>query len=297
MDVVTSEFGHLALDADGRLDMDIHCAACEYNLRSLLPDGRCPECGIAIGQSTHGDMLRFCEPTWVETLTSGMNWIVLSILLALVLGCGGNLVLFYVNKPAAAPPLYLIGGVVALIGYWKLTTLDPRKSTTEEGVTARQVVRLGQVLSLTLSLATIALQQIDMRLVEWVMMPAIVLGAIVTIALCMYAGALAERIPDQRLARHTRIVMWGWIVLGVAEVILALLGLAIGTSTTPTPGPGLWFGLVVVRGVSGIAALVSGIWSIMLIVKYRRRFRDAARLARETWARGAAGETYPAWPT
>ena len=75
----------LRLGPDGRLEMDIACVSCGYNLRGLAPDSRCPECGTAIGHSTRGDYLRFCDPGWVETLASGMNWIVAGIILAIVL--------------------------------------------------------------------------------------------------------------------------------------------------------------------------------------------------------------------
>ena len=53
----------IRLDDDGRiLEDDLACLACGYNLRGLLPDGACPECGTAVGRSTHGNLLRFCDP-------------------------------------------------------------------------------------------------------------------------------------------------------------------------------------------------------------------------------------------
>lgn len=39
------------LDAQGRLDVDLSCAGCGYNLRTQAPDGACPECGGAISAS------------------------------------------------------------------------------------------------------------------------------------------------------------------------------------------------------------------------------------------------------
>lgn len=35
----------------GYIDHDIVCSACGYNLRGLLPDGKCPECGTPIAES------------------------------------------------------------------------------------------------------------------------------------------------------------------------------------------------------------------------------------------------------
>ena len=51
------------LDDDGRiLEDDLTCLHCGYNLRGLLPEGDCPECGTAVARSTHGSLLRFCDP-------------------------------------------------------------------------------------------------------------------------------------------------------------------------------------------------------------------------------------------
>src|SRR5262245_32112317 len=74
-------------DSTGHIDVDMPCVACNYNLRGLDLDGACPECGLAIERSIHGDLLRFADPAWVRTIASGANWIVVSILLSIVLGC------------------------------------------------------------------------------------------------------------------------------------------------------------------------------------------------------------------
>ncbi len=42
----------LHLDGDGRITIDLPCACCGYNLRTLRPDGRCPECGGAVSASS-----------------------------------------------------------------------------------------------------------------------------------------------------------------------------------------------------------------------------------------------------
>ena len=78
MDIPEETSDKLRLDAEGRVDEGITCRKCGYNLRGLTTDvfRVCPECGTAAGHSTHGDMLRFCDPAWVCTLANGMNWIV-----------------------------------------------------------------------------------------------------------------------------------------------------------------------------------------------------------------------------
>src|SRR5258706_15757786 len=55
---------------------DTPCRKCGYNLRGLSGDGRCPECGTSVGFSLQGDLLRFCDPSWVDTLRRGVNCII-----------------------------------------------------------------------------------------------------------------------------------------------------------------------------------------------------------------------------
>lgn len=40
-----------AFPVGGSIATDLPCAGCRYNLRGLRPEGRCPECGLEIGQS------------------------------------------------------------------------------------------------------------------------------------------------------------------------------------------------------------------------------------------------------
>src|SRR5512145_2761759 len=109
----------LTVDANGRIDMDVQCVSCGYNLRGLLPEGRCPECGTAVGRSTRGDFLRFCDPTWVEKLASGMNWIVANLIVAVVVGAAAGGLAVAAQNQNYGIILGLIGGVVGLVGYWK----------------------------------------------------------------------------------------------------------------------------------------------------------------------------------
>ena len=69
----------IPLDEQGNIAADVSCLVCGYNLRTQPLQGRCPECGTAVGRSAHGDLLRYCEPGWVETLAGGMDWIVAGI--------------------------------------------------------------------------------------------------------------------------------------------------------------------------------------------------------------------------
>jgi len=48
MDFSSKASDKLKLDEEGRLDEDIACLKCGYNLRGLPTDDACPECGTAV---------------------------------------------------------------------------------------------------------------------------------------------------------------------------------------------------------------------------------------------------------
>lgn len=49
-------------EAPTRIDHSIGCTSCGYNLRGLMSDGKCPECGSAIEPSLRPAYLRFSPP-------------------------------------------------------------------------------------------------------------------------------------------------------------------------------------------------------------------------------------------
>ena len=59
-------------DGEGqRLLEDLLCNHCGYNLRGLLSEGRCPECGTEVARSLRGDLLVAADPAWLERLIRG----------------------------------------------------------------------------------------------------------------------------------------------------------------------------------------------------------------------------------
>src|SRR5262245_50051536 len=56
---------------------DTPCRKCNYNLRGLDPDSRCPECGTPVGLSLKGDLLRYSHPQWLGTIRRGATFIII----------------------------------------------------------------------------------------------------------------------------------------------------------------------------------------------------------------------------
>src|SRR5688572_1470165 len=77
-----------SVDPAGVVVADLSCRRCQYNLRTLSIGGRCPECGLAVGFSAQGDLLRFSDPNWVMTLRRGVLgilWGVAVLILGVIL--------------------------------------------------------------------------------------------------------------------------------------------------------------------------------------------------------------------
>ena len=51
-----------------RIDRDLPCARCGYNLRSLAISGRCPECGKPVRWTIDGNWLRYGDPAHLTRL-------------------------------------------------------------------------------------------------------------------------------------------------------------------------------------------------------------------------------------
>ena len=111
----------LPLDEEGAIVADLPCVACGYNLRGLSLDGRCPECGMAVERSTRGNLLRFCEPRWVETLASGTNWILASLAASIGVSALSAALVFIGNIPVPWRLIVLPIWLAKLVGFWKLT--------------------------------------------------------------------------------------------------------------------------------------------------------------------------------
>jgi hypothetical protein len=219
------------LDPQGRIDEDLPCRKCGYNLRTLLPEGRCPECATAVGRSLRGDHLRFADPNWVESLASGMNWIVASIVVGFLMGgvTGGTaMCLRWAPSPGAAWLMLpgLVIGLIGVIGYWKVTVPDPSGLGEEGGLNARKLLRFCQIGAYAIN-PLFQLLAIVVPIAVWIGVGSLVgglFGVIGTFAGFAYARLLAQRIPDDKLARSCRIVMWGMASLLLASATFAAVG-------------------------------------------------------------------------
>src|ERR1041385_4800198 len=102
-------------DAPRPVEKDLACRKCGYNLRGLMTDGRCPECGTAVGLSVMGDLLRFSDPNWVDTLGRGVKLIIAGVAV-LILGGVLSVAAAMVLGPAPLVVVVLGGWILVLMG-------------------------------------------------------------------------------------------------------------------------------------------------------------------------------------
>lgn len=272
-----SEISHIPLDEFGHVSADLPCISCGYNLRGLSPDSVCPECGIPIGRSQYGNLLRYSDPTWVKQLSSGMNWVIAAIIVGILSGCVSQLLIRSANVSIGLL-VAVVPQILHLIGYLKLTAPDPSKIESE--ITARQVVRYMAIASFVLSLANLSAAQMGqiMAVLACTVVGSLV-GLVFMFALGRHMSQLAFRIPDPTLARRTRIVVWGFLICMCMALVSAILVILSGGASAV--GAMIGGGVAL---VAGVGMLVLAILSLILIIRYQSAFKRAAQMALLTWA-------------
>ncbi|MEM1209112.1 MAG: hypothetical protein AAGI54_07570 [Planctomycetota bacterium] len=212
----------IPVDDQGRVDVDLPCLECGYNLRTQpLETGRCPECSLPVGRSVVGNRLRYCDPRWLTQIGWGLNLFAVSLLLV-----GGGIGSFAIMGSSAAWDAFLIVPatlwaclvVCACYAVWKSTKPDPMTQKDEWPINPRKIARLALILTVSLPIVPVILSasgETGMRASGligglWVL---IACGGV--LALFLYASQLAGRAQARRLKWFAR--------LGVAAPFLAVL--------------------------------------------------------------------------
>jgi len=239
----------IPVDEQGRVDVDLPCLECGYNLRTLsLDDGRCPECELPVGRSAVGNKLRYCDPAWVRQIVYGFNNIGMAMVL-IGLGFIGLQVISPAPVGITTRPSqgWLVGtiysvfaavlAVVCCYGAWKSTKPDPMTKLDERTVSWRKMaryltigfvafffVRVSVWTAVVYAVGTEPRGMYEWNDASWNVWLLIGIAALASVA--CYAGSLAGR-ADRR---------WlGWLLVVIASTV----GLA-GGSLTLTDSS--WFG-------------------------------------------------------
>jgi len=291
------------------LTTDIACARCGYNLRGLRAGHLCPECGTPIERSLIGNLLRFADPVWLDKLRLGVALKLWMLLVALVVGAGGAVAaafgLFVIQAA-----LSLVAGVLGLWALWLITTPEPNIATTEDPMSLRRLLRVCAVIGFfggqaqaftgaTPGIAPGALPGILVLVTIGVMM---LVGLVAMFGEFVYLRRFASRIPDQKLADNTTVVMWGFCGATAVVIIMAAIAAIVvvpvapaaqAGAVTPSNPPGWAVGVLGLLGCGVfVGLLVFGIWNIVLLFQYHGALRNVLAEAQHlAWQEHAASSS------
>ena len=281
--------GQVQLDPTGRLAQDIHCIHCGYNLRSLLPDQACPECGRPVEPSLRGDMLCFSSPAWLAKLAWGTVWLILGWVQWLVF-----YVLQFVWRPLLQQQLAVGTMAVSVqqvlcysmdaaefVGIWMVTCRDPRRLDERSPLDPRVLARI-------LLVAKCILQHVAWRAaLPWHPAPLSIGSTILWLIPCpiWLLGYICLYVHLARLARRIPATGLVWLTYaGIAAISIgSCVNVGHGLWQTSNAAAGRWvyvplWGSILIDWFLPLAYMVLLLAAQIL---YRMQFRRALRQSRQ----------------
>ncbi len=281
-----------AADGLGTLVADVPCRKCGYNLRGLSENTRCPECGVPVGLSLRGDLLRFADPDWVHQVARGLTIILWMIPIQLVVS-----LIVGILAPGSLTVGALVGlaaGIISFYGAWLMTEPDPSRVGEDVNITARKVIRISLIVGLASQPLSIGLEHGGasgpILVVLGLLSSAVTLvGLVGEFAKYIYYERLARRIPDDKLASRARFLRWAWTAaLLLSTAFGGVIMLLAGRNLT-----GAALGIACLFPLVGVALLVFGVLTLLLLLRLRKALAEQAQLARATWAAGSPPKFAP----
>lgn len=266
---------------------DVPCRRCGYNLRTLLVDAKCPECGTSVADSLRGNLLRDADPQWLERVGLGIALKLWNIVLGIF---GGGAAGFLVSQGFPGALMVLVTLAASVIGFWatyKITTQEPRIALQDDPERLRRALRVCAAVAFLgglLSHADVGGGAFVFRLIGTILSLA---GVFVMWGELCYFRRFADRVPDAKLRKSTTMLMWiapsTFAVFLIGTVGLALLArtlpktpiggvnVAYSTTTAPVPSAAIAVGSCFLLAFGAYLFL----WYVRILVKYRKAFREA----------------------
>ena len=265
---------------------------------------------MSVSHSTRADLLRFHDPRWLDSLANGTRLVIIGLLAGVGVGIVLSVMLALAGAgTGAAMSAVSIGAlmgtavtVVTIIGVWLVTAPEPGVGAGQERpVSARLLARwcvMAEIAAAPLQIAINSSGPVPWTGMPWPVLAVTALLGLVAVvgkvAALIYLGSLASRIPRPSLTRQTKTVAWGYGVCQGLGLTIGLVAASLlqGMMTPPGPGPSS-AGFMIVGGFLAcgisVAALVFGVWALVLLFLFAGAFRRVAADARMTWTVAGGG--------
>ena len=212
------------LGADGRIRIDIPCQHCRYDLRTLKPDGICPECGHPVSDSARDGLLRFSYPRWVKRLRLGALLLLIGIAGSIAGSCiqtrytarlpqkVGEVVRPQRGLPVLEQTVSCAAQLIVLGGLLLLTTREPVARSPESRHSPRLLLRTCLPVLCAFLLLDILQAFTGIGLHGWAGLARGVaqelVSALAFIAFLQQLINLLRRAPSSRMIRFAQIELW-----------------------------------------------------------------------------------------
>jgi hypothetical protein len=262
------------------LDQNLPCHRCGYNLRTLAPDARCPECSTPIASSLNPNLLRYADPSWTSILAVAFG--LMSI--TLVLQLGYYVILLLLARENLFPLLgrawdyfHFLERVHLFVGplFWLAVFLtghpEPSSAAPVRYVSLRRAMRVAAILTLLWNLLhTGTFQEGSMSQESWIEKPiGQVIELFAIILTSIFLLQIAKRTGIRRMMRHTIIGM-----LALILVYCSAIAVDIFSDERWTEPWSFYIGWVV-------AAIF--LYDAYVFFLFRRTLRKSAAFARQYW--------------
>lgn len=204
---------------------DLACHRCNYPLRGLDPNGRCPECGLEISVSLSADNLRFADPLWLHAIHLGLVSLIAGIgAMAVSIAWSEAISIFQTRSLPSLGQLDIGGKIIfAFTMVLLITQPEPGRSRFEATFSHRRVSRILCALLLLTDLIPLywIVSQFSLRgdtLLGWYNGIRLFLYALALTPTFLCFRDMAQRRADAFLSRHLPVAAYG-----LGAVLLAML--------------------------------------------------------------------------
>lgn len=234
------------------VDSDRYCNTCGYNIRGVAISGSCPECGAAVADSLRGEMLQYAGAEYLQSLATGLKWILHGILWFIGVAVVGGLVgiVVVMQRPLLEHAVSWVSdgllfglSIWIFCGYMRVTQPDPQFAGVEHAASARNVARIAAIVEIALAGVAMLVDSLSFAMksasgastqapiVDLLDLLSFLIGLVWVVAFFVKIVAmvrhvmwLGQRVPDAWMVRRAKKYQWLLVVLGTVGFLAAALG-------------------------------------------------------------------------